>query len=121
MERHFRDSWCLEESRDLELNLRNIVDVSQNVAGQERVSARREKVIVNADLVDLQDLCPALGQHLLERRPWRREGLREGITGREAQFGRQADTLHFASRAFWDFADDEHLARNLEVGDPLAN
>ena len=26
-------------------------------------------------------------------------------------------TLHFAGRAFWDFLDDEHLARDLEVGD----
>ncbi len=39
------------------------------------------------------------------------------VPARETQFRRQADTLHFAGRAFWDFPDDEHLARDLEVGD----
>ena len=46
-----------------------------------------------------------------------RRRLAGGRCGRETQSGRQADTLHFAGRAFWDFADDEHLARDLEVGD----
>ena len=45
------------------------------------------------------------------------EGSRQGDVGRETEFRRQADTLHFAGRAFWDFRDDEHLARDLEVGD----
>ena len=82
-----------------------------------RISAQCEEIIVNTDLLDLQDLCPVLGQRLLERRPWRDGGPRQAGAGRETQFSRQADTLHFAGRAFWDFPDDEHLARDLEVGD----
>ena len=117
MVRHLRNSRRLEKPRDLELNLRDVVDVAENVGGQERISARREEVIVNTDLLDLEDLCPVLGQHLLERRPWRDEGPRQAVPARETQLSRQADTLHFAGRAFWDFPDDEDLARDLEVGD----
>ena len=77
MVRHLRNGRRLEKPRNLELDLRNVVDVAENVGGQERVSARREEVIVNTDLLDLEDLCPVLGQHLLERRPWRDEGPRQ--------------------------------------------
>ena len=94
MVRHLRNGRRLEKPRDLELDLRDFIDVAENVGGQERVSAQRKEVIVNTDLLDLKDLCPVLGQQLLERRPWRDEGLRRGGAGRETQFGRQADTLH---------------------------
>ena len=91
--------------------------MGENVGGQERVSARREEVIVNTDLFNLEDLCPVLGQQLLERRPWRDEGPREGCAVRHTQFSRQADTLHFTGMAFRYFRDDEYLARDLEVRD----
>ena len=89
--------------RDLDLNLRDFVQADENACGQEGVPAQRKEVIVNTDLFDLQHLCPDAGQCFLERRPWRDGGPREGSLGRETQFSRQADTLHFAGRAFWDF------------------
>src|SRR5262245_13008526 len=117
MVRHLRNRRCLEKSRGLELNFRKVVDVAENVCGEERVSARRKEVIVDADLLELEDLRPTLGQQFLERRSRRDEGRRQSSAGRKTQFGRQADTLHFAGRAFWNFIDDEDLARDLEVGD----
>src|SRR6266436_4990059 len=117
MVRHLRNSGRLEKPRNLELNLSDFVYVGEDVGSQERVSARREEVIVNTNLLDLEDLCPVLGQHILERRPWRDVGPRQASAGRDTQFSRQADALHFAGRAFWDFPDDEYLARDLEVGD----
>src|SRR6266853_901385 len=111
---HLSDGRRLEEPRNPELNLRDLVYVAENVCDQERVSARREEVIVNADLLDLEDLRPTLGQDLLERRSRRGEAPRQA--GREPQFGCQADTLHFAGRTSWNFSNNEYLARNLEVG-----
>src|ERR1700692_3813297 len=104
---YLRNSRRLEKLGNLELDLRDVVDVAENVGGQERVSARGEEVIVNADLLDLEDLCPVLGQHLLEHRPRRNEVARLGGAGRDTKFSGQADTLHFAGRAFWDFPYDE--------------
>src|SRR5262245_5125393 len=117
MVRHLRNRRCLEKSRGLELNFRKVVDVAENVCGEERVSTRRKEVIVDTNLLELEDLRPTLGQQFLEGRLWRDEGRRQSSTGRKTQFGRQADTLHFAGRAFWNFTDDEDLARDLEVGD----
>src|SRR4029077_747951 len=56
MARHLRHGRGFEESRDLELDLRHVVDVTENTEGQERVPSRREEVIVNADLLDPKDL-----------------------------------------------------------------
>src|SRR5262249_3146652 len=116
MLRHLRGGRRREKSRGLELNFRKVVDVGENVRGEERVSARRKEVIVDTDLLELEDLRPTLGQQFLEGRSWRDEGRRQGSAGRKAQFGRQADALHFAGWAFWNFTDDEDLARDLEVG-----
>jgi hypothetical protein len=44
--------------------------VVEDFGCQERVSARREEVIVNTDLRDVQDLRPVLGKQLLQWRPW---------------------------------------------------
>ena len=94
--------------------------MAENVSGHERISAQREEVIVNTNLLDLKNHCPVLCQHLLKWRPRRDEGPRKCHASRETQLGRQADTLHFAGRAFRDFLYDEHLARDLEVGDAAA-
>ena len=40
-----------------------------------------------------------------------------GAVACEPQLRSQADPLHFAGRALWDFPDDEDPARDLEVGD----
>ena len=118
MARHLRNSRRLEKPRDLDLDLRDLVHVAENASGQERVSAQCEEVIVDTDLLDLEDLRPELrpassrAASVARRRPAPRRS-----AGRETQFSRQADPLHFAGRAFWDFPDDEHLARDLEVGD----
>src|SRR5258708_3954505 len=117
MVRHLRNGRRLEKSRNLELNLRDVVDVAENVRGQKRVSARREEVLVNPERLARQDFCPALGGRLGGRRRGRDEGGGQGGADRETQFSRQADTLHFAGRAFWDVLDDEDVARDLEVGD----
>src|SRR5262249_47808357 len=117
MMRHLRNGRPLEEARNLELNLRNVVDVPENARGQERVSARREEIIVNTDLLDPEDLCPALGQRFLKRRPWRDESRRLAAATRQSQLGRQANTLHLAGRALRDLIDNEDMARDLEVGD----
>ena len=78
MVRHLRNRRRLEKAGDLELELRDLVHVGENVGGQERVAAQREEIIMDADLLDLEDLCPAFGQHLLEGRPRRDEGPRRG-------------------------------------------
>src|SRR6266446_6881466 len=117
MLRHLRDGRRCEKSRGLEFNFRDIVDVGENARGEERVSTRGKEVIVDADLLELEDLGPTLGQQFLQRRSWRDEGCRQGGARRKTQFGRQADPPHFPGRAFWNFIDDEYLARDLEVGD----
>src|SRR6266852_386637 len=118
MVRHLRNSRRLEKPRNLDLNLRDFVYVAEDVGNQERVSARRKEVIVNTDLRDLEDLCPAFGKQLLRRCPRRDEGPRRGSAGRETQLVGQASTLLLSGWAFWYFADDEDLAWNLEVGNP---
>src|ERR1700730_14378735 len=75
---------------------------------------------MDKNLFDLQYLCPDTRQHLLDGRPWRDGRRRDGSAGRETQSIRQAGTLHFAGRAFWDLRDDAHLARHLEAGDAPA-
>src|SRR5437868_987105 len=72
---------------------------------------------MDTDLFDLQDGRPNASQLFLERRSRRDEGPRRDAATCESQLRRQADTLHFAGRAFWELRDDEHLAWNLEVGD----
>src|ERR1700730_17967959 len=109
MVRRLRDGRRREKSRELELDFRKLVDVAENVCGEERVSPRHEEVIVDTDLPELEDLCPTLGQQRLKLRSRRDEGGRRGNAACEAQLCRQADTLHFAGRAFWDFIDDEYL------------
>src|ERR1700730_10148962 len=96
MVRHLRNSRRLEKSRKLELNLRDFECMAEDVGGPERVSAQCEEVIVNPDLFDLEDLCPAFGQRLLESCAWRDEGSWQGSADRVTQFSRQADTLPFA-------------------------
>ena len=91
--------------------------MGENARGEERVSTRGKEVIVDADLLELEDLGTTLGQQFLQRRSWRDEGCRQGGARRKTQFGRQADPPHFPGRAFWNFIDDEYLARDLEVGD----
>src|SRR5262249_29015278 len=108
---HFGNRRRLEKAGDLDLEMHALVHVGENTRGQEVISAQGEEVIMDPDLFDLEDLCPECGQLLLERGPWRDEGLRHGMA-RELQLSCQADTLHFAGRAFWEFADDEHLARD---------
>jgi hypothetical protein len=83
MTRNVRYGRRLEKSRKIAFTLRDFVCMAEDVDGQERVSATCEEIIVNPDLVDLKDLCPALGQQLLEGCPWRDEGLRQS-GGREA-------------------------------------
>src|SRR2546428_417620 len=118
MLRHLRDGRRREKSRGLELNFRNLVDMTENACGEERVSARGKEVIVDTDPLELEDLCPTFRQQCLEGGPWRDEGpWQSSGGGRKTQFGCQTDTLHFAGRAFWNFIDDEDLARDLEVGD----
>src|SRR6516162_755618 len=117
MLRYLRDGGRLEKFRGPELDLRDVVDVGENARGEERVSARRKEVIVDTDLLELEDLCPTLGQQCFEGRSWRDQGRRQSSAGRKAQFGRQADPLQFAGGAFRNFIDDEYLARDLEVGD----
>src|SRR6266436_4359804 len=103
MVRHLRNSGRLEKPRNLELNLSDFVYVGEDVGSQERVSARREEVIVNTDLLNLEDLCPVLGKPLLQEGPWRHEGRQRGSAGRETQFNGQADTLLLSGWAFRDF------------------
>src|SRR6266481_8619184 len=71
MVRHLRDGRRREKSRGLELNFRKVVDVGENVRGEERVPARRKEVIVDTDLLELEDLCPTFGQQFLYGRSWR--------------------------------------------------
>src|SRR5947209_4945921 len=114
--RHLCNGWCLEELRNAEFNLRNFEYMAEDMGSQERVSARAEEVIVNADPFDLEELGPVIGQRGFERRAWRYEFLASAV--RKAQLGRQADTLHLAGRAFGDFADYEDLTRDFEIRDP---
>src|SRR5262249_26736058 len=113
---HFGNRRRREEPADLDIEMQALVHVGENACGQERISAQREEVIMDPDPFDLEDLCPECGQLLLQRGPWRDEGLRHGMA-REPQLSCQADTLHFARRAFWELPNDEYLARDLEVGD----
>src|SRR5262245_2504479 len=99
---HLRDGGGFENKGDLDLDLDmlDFIQADENARGEKRVSAQREKIIVKADLFDFQHLCPDSGERFLERRPWRKGGLREGRVGEETQFSRQADTLHFPGGAF---------------------
>ena len=114
---HLRDGGRLEEERELDLDMHDVVQLNEDACGQQRVPAQRKEIIVGTDLFDLQHLSPDSGEHLLDRRAWRDVGLRRAGVVLEPQLRGQADTLHFAGRAFRDFLDDEHLARDLEVGD----
>src|SRR5216683_5815765 len=114
---HLRDGGGLENKGDLNLEMRDFIEAAENACGEKGVSAQREEIIVKTDLFDLQRLCKDSGECFLERRPWRNGSLRQGRAGRETQFSRQADTLHFPGGTFWDFRDDEHLARDLKGGD----
>src|SRR6266478_7289301 len=115
--RHLRHGRRLEKSRGFDLDFRNVVDVPENVRGKERISARCEEIVVDSDLLQLEDLGPAFAQQSLEVRSWRYESRRRRASACESQLRRQADALHFAGRPFWNFADDDYLARDLEVGD----
>ena len=79
---------------------------ARTCVARERVAAQREEVIMDTDLFDLEDLGPEFGQHLLEVRPRRDEGLLRDDEAREPQLRRQADTLHFARWALWELLDD---------------
>src|SRR5262249_17778557 len=72
---------------------------------------------MNADLFELKDDRPNVGQLFLERRSWCDEGPCGDAAACESQLLRQADTLHFAGWTFGQLRDDEHLAWNFEIGD----
>src|SRR5262245_47475715 len=117
MVRHLRHGRRFEKSRDLELDLSQIVDVAENAGSQERVAPRREEVIVNADLLDSKDLRPALCQLTLERSPRRHKGLPRFKAAREPELIGQPDPLDFAGGALGDALDDDDLTRDLEIRD----
>ena len=114
---HLRDGGRLENTRGRDLELHDLAQSAENAYRQKGVATQCKEIIVDTDLFDLKNRCRNAGQHLLERCPWGDRRSREGGVGRETEFSRQADTLHFAGRTFWNFRDDEHLARHLEVGD----
>src|SRR5689334_18805899 len=108
MLRHLRHGRRFEKSRDLELDLRQIVDVAQSAGGQQRVPARGEEIIVNADLLDPKDFRPALRQRAFERSSRRDKSLPPFCT-REPEFVRQPDTLDFAGWTLGDFVNENNL------------
>src|SRR5437773_1606736 len=116
MLRHLRNGRRFEKSRDLELDLRHVVDMAENAGGQQRVPARREEVIVYADLLEAKDLRPAFRQRAFEWSPWRHKGPPRCIAIRKPEFIRQPDPLDLAGWALGDFLDDDDLARDLEFG-----
>src|SRR6185436_3427022 len=106
-----------ENARDPDLEMQDVADAGENVYGRERVAAQREEIIMDTDPLDLEDLGPEFRQHLLEVRLRRDEGLLRDDKVPEPQLCRQADTLHLARWALWEFLDEVHLARDLEVGE----
>ena len=75
-----------------------------------------EEIVINADPFELQHLSQS-GQRLLQRDAWRNEGRPHGRLACDPQLSRQSDPLHLAGRPFGKFADHQHVARDLEVGD----
>src|SRR6185437_950092 len=73
----------------------------------------------NADLVDLQDVGPALGDERLERSARCDEleltRLFRGARGGEIELVRQADALDLPCRPARDLLDEQNSTRNLEV------
>src|SRR5262245_8382434 len=92
--RYFGDGRSLEEPRHIELDLRDLVNVAENVARQQRVSTRGEEIIVNADPLEIQDLGPVLCQLRLQRRAWCDAGGRLTRAACQTELGCQADALH---------------------------
>ena len=117
MASHLGNRRHLENARDPDLEMQDVADAGENVYGRERVAAQREEIIMDTDPFDLEDLGPEFRQHLLEVRLRRDEGLLRDDKVREPQLCRQADALHFARWALWEFLNEVHLARDLEVGE----
>jgi hypothetical protein len=65
MLRDLSNSRRLQKKRNGKLNLSDFVYVLENENGQERVSTRREEVVMNTDPVDLEDFRPTLDQRFL--------------------------------------------------------
>src|SRR6516165_8527230 len=114
---HLRHSRGLEKTGDLDLEMHDIAYAGQGMGGPKRVSAQCEEVIVDTDPFGLQDCRPDVGELLLERRSRRGEGLWSGAPAREPQLRRQPDTFHFTGWALRQLRDDQHLARDFEIGD----
>ena len=88
----------------------------------ERVSAGREVVVGDAEVVQIQDLAPDRRELTLELGPWgnpspSRPAFRRDLLDAKP-FG-EADTLKLAGRAERDVRDDGDAARNLVVGQLL--
>src|SRR5215831_6583441 len=97
--------------------MRDLVHASKNLRGRERVATQREEIVVNTDLFNTQNLCPMFGEHFFKRCSWCDKGLRGRYWSHNIQFRRQAEPQRFARGAFGKLPDDDHLARDLEVGD----
>jgi hypothetical protein len=78
MARHFCNRRRLEQLRDVEFNVRKLVNMDENVGCEEGVSARGEEVIMDADVFELKDLRTTPRQQFLKRRSWCDEALRLG-------------------------------------------
>ena len=55
--------------------MHGFVQMGEKACAEKRVPAQGEEVIMDTDLFELQRLGPDFGQHLLDRRAWRDEGL----------------------------------------------
>ena len=91
--------------------------VGENAYRQKRVATECKEIIVDTDLFDLQHLCPNAGQRFLERRSWRDEGSRIAALIRETELRAKPTRFTLPVGPFGSSADDENLARDLEVGE----
>src|SRR5262249_30129945 len=118
---HLCNSRCFEKARDLNVDIQDVMYLGDNARDRQGIATQREEVVMDADLLDLQDLCPKSAELLLERRPGRNVAARRGNAVAEPQLRRQANTLHFARGAFGKLRYDQDLAWHLEIGDVSAD
>src|SRR5919205_1950668 len=62
----------VEQRAEREVNAEVVVEAGDELSGEERVAAEVEEVVVDADLVDVENLLPRGGQPLFRLVPWGR-------------------------------------------------